>query len=74
MYQMGDEVYDIEKEICFDVKSPHHATIKLLHNGKVIKECDGDILEYSSAEKGVYRAEAYIENWAWVFTNPIYIR
>ena len=74
VYYMGDEVYDIEKEIHFSVKSLHHATIKLLRNGKILKESEGDFLEFSSAEKGVYRVEAYIEDRPWVFTNPIYIR
>jgi hypothetical protein len=71
---MGDEVFNIEKTAHFCIKSPHHATIKLLHNGKILKESDGDSLEFASAEKGVYRVEAYIETRPWVFTNPIYVR
>lgn len=74
VYYMGDEIFNVEKNINFNIKSPHHAIIKLLHNGEIRKESEGDSLEFASAEKGVYRVEAYIENRPWVFTNPIYIR
>ncbi|GAX62760.1 PHP family metal-dependent phosphoesterase [Candidatus Scalindua japonica] len=74
IYFMGDEVCDVQKELRFYIKSPHYANIKLLRNGKILKELEGDFLEFSSTEKGVYRVEAYIENRPWVFTNPIYIR
>ncbi len=74
MYYMGDEVFNIEKNIHFNISSPHYATIKLLRNGKTQKECEGSSLDFSSTEKGVYRVEAYIENRPWVFTNSIYIR
>ena len=73
-YYMGDEVLNIGKKIHFCIKSPHHATIKLLRNGRICNECEGASLESSIAGKGVYRVEAYIENRPWVFTNPIYIR
>lgn len=71
---MGDEVYDIKEGVNFHVNSPRHATIKFLHNGKILKESEGNSLGFASAEKGVYRVEAYIENRSWVFTNPIYSR
>ena len=74
MYYMGDEVFNIETNIDFNISSPHHATIKLLRNGKTQRECEGNSLDFSSTEKGVYRVEAYIENRPWVFTNPIYVR
>jgi hypothetical protein len=73
-YYMGDEVFNIEKKIHFSVKSPHHATIKLLRNGRIYNESEGTSLEFSSAEKGVYRVEACMEGRPWVFTNPIYVR
>ena len=74
IYYMGDEIVSIENKIHFNINSPHRATIKLLRNGKIYNECEGASLNYSSAEKGVYRVEAYIENRPWVFTNPIYVR
>jgi hypothetical protein len=74
IYHMGEEVFNIENEIGFCIKSPHPATIKLLRNGKIHMEIKGTFLETSSTEKGVYRVEAYIENRPWVFTNPIYVR
>ena len=74
IYYMGDEIVSIENKIHFNINSPHRATIKLLRNGKIYNECEGASLDYSSAEKGAYRVEAYIENRPWVFTNPIYVR
>ncbi|ODS31427.1 MAG: hypothetical protein SCARUB_03441 [Candidatus Scalindua rubra] len=74
IYYMGDEVFNIKKKIHFSIKSPHQATIKLLRNGKIYKECEGTSLESLSTKKGVFRVEAYIENRPWVFTNPIYVR
>ncbi len=74
IYHMGDEIFNIENEIRFSIKSPHPATIRLLRNGKIHKESKGTSLETSSTEKGVFRVEAYIENRPWVFTNPIYVR
>jgi hypothetical protein len=73
-YYMGEEVFNIEKKIHFNIKSPHHATIKLLRNGKIYNESEGTSLESSSTEKGVYRVEAYMEGRPWVFTNPVYVR
>jgi len=59
---MGDEVYDIEEGVNFHVNSLRHITIKLLHNGKILKESEGNSLGFANAEKGVYRVEAYIKN------------
>ncbi len=73
-YYMGEEILNIEKKIHFRIKSPHLAKIKLLRNGKIYSESEGTSLEFSSAEKGVYRVEAYMEGRPWVFTNPIYVR
>ncbi len=74
VFYMGDEILNSENDIRFSIESPHPATIKLLRNGKIYSESDGKFLESSSAEKGVFRVEAYIENRPWVFTNPIYVR
>ncbi|MFA7228114.1 MAG: CehA/McbA family metallohydrolase [Melioribacteraceae bacterium] len=73
IYQMGDSVakrgdlrilIDVPKEL---------ARINLLRNGKVISSVDGSKLNFEIKESGVYRAEVYLNQNAWIFSNHIRI-
>lgn len=55
------------------VKSPKSAQIKLIHNGTVVAENQGEALNYAVKEAGYYRSEVYLEDKLWIISNPIYI-
>ncbi len=60
------------------ISSPLPAKLRLLHNGRVVTQCQGRELRWHAGRPGVYRVEAYRRFWGawrgWVFTNPIYIQ
>ena len=53
------------------------ALLRLLCNGRVVRQTYGRSLDEPLSGPGVYRVEAYRRFWgqqrAWVFTNPIYV-
>ncbi|MBW2614850.1 MAG: PHP domain-containing protein [Deltaproteobacteria bacterium] len=61
------------------IETPLKGKIRLLKNGSVIKQWQGQKASYRVEEKGVYRVEVYCYmvpfGWrAWIFSNPIYLR
>ena len=57
---------------------PRRAKLVLVRNGSSVATVDGDRLEHSTAEPGVYRIEARLD-WRgrerpWILSNPIYLR
>ena len=71
---MGDEV-KLESGARLEIKSPARANLRLLCNGQLISEVsDARELVFKTTKPGVYRVEAYLGKFAWVFTNPIYLR
>jgi hypothetical protein len=66
------------KAIYFRVDAPAEAEIRLLRNGRVVAQRRAAVLEYTSAESGVYRVEVWRRRWGrprgWIFSNPIYVR
>ncbi|MDQ3250070.1 MAG: CehA/McbA family metallohydrolase [Chloroflexota bacterium] len=62
----------------FRVNTPVPAEIRLLRNGNIVQRCHGQVLNYASAEPGVYRVEVWRQRWGrprgWIFSNPIYVR
>jgi hypothetical protein len=74
---MGDDLY-LRDTATLTLSSPRLAWLRLLRNGRVIAEKQGQALVWETREPGVYRAEAYRQFWGWrrgwVFTNPIYLR
>jgi len=74
---MGDTL-TLQSEAVLRVHSPHKAKLRLLKDGKLLKETRSTHLEWRTTEPGVYRVEAYRRYWGqqrgWVFTNPIYIK
>jgi hypothetical protein len=73
---MGDSL-PLETTVHFTVTSPAKAKLRLLKDGQLLTETQGQSLVWQSNEPGVYRVEAYRNYWAetrgWVFTNPIYV-
>lgn len=75
---MGDEI-TVEDGVTLQVKMPEKAELRLLCDGKVVREwkqtTNGALI---TTRPGVYRVEAYIhylgKRRGWIFSNPIYIR
>ena len=57
---------------------PVSCHIRLLSDGKVIGEKNGENLEFAVAAPGVYRVEGWLdvggERRPWIYSNPIYVR
>ncbi|HST20732.1 MAG TPA: histidinol phosphatase [Blastocatellia bacterium] len=74
---MGDEIKSGEG-IKLRAATPFVCTLKLFHNGQIIKSAQSDHLEFAPQEKGVYRIEAWLEldgeQRPWIYSNPIYVR
>ncbi|MDD3013875.1 MAG: CehA/McbA family metallohydrolase [Candidatus Gastranaerophilales bacterium] len=47
------------------------AKIRLVYNGTVIIENDGNKLVFDNLKPGKYRVEVYFKNRPWIFANPI---
>ena len=73
VYQMGETV-PLEDKVTLRVFLPNiTGTIKLIRNGKMIDETENIDSEFRIQKAGVYRIEVYIEEKAWIFSNPIRI-
>ena len=57
---------------------PRPARVRLLRDGVVLEEVEGDRLEREVAEEGCYRLEARLagdeRQRLWIAGNPIYLR
>ena len=62
-----------ESPILFTIKVPAEADIRLIHNGEIIAQNTGTVLEYKNQATGYYRVEAYREGELWIASNPIYV-
>jgi len=74
---MGDETkYQEGQKLAARFPVSCHA--RLLQNGKVVAESDGDAFEYVVKSPGVFRLEAWLkldgEDRPWIYANPIYLR
>ncbi len=73
---MGDGLARVGATI-FEIQTPQSADIRLLLDGKIIARTRGDHLQFTTAEPGVYRVEAYrnyrLERRGWIFSSPIYV-
>jgi len=57
------------------VRSPVPGRIVILKDGAVWSDESGiTSKEAAITERGVYRAEIYLENLPWIISNPIYVR
>jgi len=73
---MGDEANFTQGQELL-ARFPANCHIRLLRNGKVLKEIDGDELKHPLSSPGVYRVEGWLkldgEDRPWIYSNPIYI-
>jgi hypothetical protein len=63
----------------FFVEVPSEGRVRLLRNGVVVHQQDGEWISHPVKEPGVYRTEVYRRlrgfGWRpWIFSNPIYLR
>jgi len=74
---MGDET-KFAKGQKLRARFPVACHIRLLRNGKVIMDVEGDQLESAVEGPGVYRVEGWLkldgEDRCWIYSNPIYVR
>jgi hypothetical protein len=54
-------------------KLPAKAEIRLICNGEKILETNGDFLEYTPNQNGLYRVEIYKKGRGWIYSNHIRI-
>jgi len=74
---MGDEI-SANGGVTLQVKTPKRADLRLLKDGRILKQVQGEYITHITSEPGVYRVEAYIHFFGrkrgWIFSNPIYVR
>ncbi|MBI2435775.1 MAG: histidinol phosphatase, partial [Candidatus Hydrogenedentes bacterium] len=74
---MGDEVQPAEG-LKLLAEFPLSCHIRLLKNGEVVHEFDGQTLEHAPDGPGVYRVEGWVtlddERRPWIYSNPVYVR
>lgn len=75
-FWMGDTI-KAESGMTFQVRLPIRTHMRLIKDGKVIREHDDrEVVTHISKEPGIYRVEVYIDylgrHRGWIFSNPIY--
>ncbi len=74
---MGDEVA-YGPNLTLNVEATVAGSIKLFHDGKVIKEADGNRLVWPANAPGVYRVEIWLtvdgEMRPWIYSNAMRVR
>lgn len=75
---MGGELR-LDKKIRLQIKAPEkRSLIRLIHNGKLLLEEKGSVVNYEPSRAGVYRVEVYYRPICgkarpWIYSNPIFI-
>lgn len=77
---MGEDI-KLSKNLNLICKVPlKNTTIKLIHNGNIIKEFNDSELKFKVTDKGFYRVEVLVnlkntgEKKVWIYSNPIYVK
>ena len=68
----GDKI-NINEENILTVKLPKRGNIKILYNGKVIRDVNTYEFQMTDLKAGKYRLEARYKNRPWIYSNPIII-
>ncbi|OGH98155.1 MAG: hypothetical protein A2039_02760 [Candidatus Melainabacteria bacterium GWA2_34_9] len=68
----GDKIA-LHEETILTVKLPKRGNIKILHNGKVIRDVNTYEFQMSDLKTGKYRLEVRYKNRPWIFSNPIIV-
>ena len=72
-FEMGDSI-NTQNKVILNVRIPEKNTlVKLIHNGKNIKEFESNKVSFEVKNPGVYRTEVFIHNKAWIYSNHIRI-
>ncbi len=66
----GNHDVSIDLPVKLQVSLPTSADVRLVKNGKVIQTINGKKLSFDIKEKGLYRVEAWLQNHAWIYSNP----
>ena len=59
--------------ISLKIKAPKRADIRLIHNGALMEQNEGEALEREVSQPGYYRVEVYLKDKLWIVSNPIYV-
>lgn len=70
VYTCGDSL-PLTEEIGLQVQLPAKATLRLIHDGRVLAETYSNWLEYTVGRPGLYRVEAWKGKRGWIFANHI---
>ena len=74
--EMGDEAP--AGEWVLRARTPRSARLRLVCDGEVVTESEGDALEHWTEGPGVYRVEVYLtahgRERTWILSNPVYLR
>lgn len=65
------EILTVNKDFIIDIETPVPTFINLVHNGDIIKQEITSHLKHKTDQPGIYRFEAYKENFHWILSNPI---
>ena len=68
----GEHV-DTHEGVSLKVSLPSSAEVRMIHNGRLVREATTDHLTYRVANPGLYRVEAWKGKRAWIFSNHIRI-
>jgi len=68
----GDKI-TLNKENILTVKLPKIGNIKILHNGKAVRNVNTYEFQMSDLKTGKYRLEVRYKGRPWIFSNPIII-
>ncbi len=72
-FEMGDSI-NTQNKVILHVRIPEkNALVKLIHNGKNIKEFESNKVSFEVKNPGIYRTEVFIHNKAWIYSNHIRI-
>jgi hypothetical protein len=72
-YLPGDTVKAEGNSVIIRTLAPAKCSIRIIHNGKTIHTAEGMNSLLDVRGKGVYRAECYISDYGWIFSNHIRI-
>jgi hypothetical protein len=74
---MGDD-FILKNEAVVHVKAAGRGKIRIIKDGKLWNEVEGDVYRCPVREKGVYRIEVFLSRFGrlrpWIFSNPIYVK
>lgn len=68
----GDKI-DYDSANVLSVNLPKVANIRIVHNGKLIRDINSCEFQMGDLKSGKYRLEAYYKSRPWVFSNPILV-